>query len=130
MGKALVRFTIITTGVYMAVAYILAMWAGIDILGDWYIVLFELICVVYCYSEGKYHCRYLKHLALGLLASEVITRLDNAFDFMSISAHNLLPLSIIGVSFIVSTTLAIRHFYKVQQIKKGTYIRNNTKIIK
>ena len=63
MGKFLVRLTVITVGVYFVIAYILAQFFGFDILGDWYIVLFELICVVYCYSEWKYHCRYLKHLS-------------------------------------------------------------------
>lgn len=124
MGKFLVRLTVITVGVYFALAYIIAQYFGLDILGDWYIVLFELICVVYCYSEGKYHCRYIKHLSLCVLLCEIITRLDNELDFLSVTAHNMIPLSILALGVATSTTLAIRHFYRVIKVKKLSNGRN------
>ena len=124
MGKFLVRLTVITVGLYYAIAYILAQYFGLDILGDWYIVLFELICVMYCYSEGKYHCKYIKHLSLSVFLCEVITRLDNEIDFLSITAHNMIPLAIIALGLTTSTTLAIRHFYRVIKIKKLSNGRN------
>lgn len=120
MGKFLVRLTVITVGVYFALAYILAQYFGLDILGDWYIVLFELICVVYCYSEGKYHCRYIKHLSLCVFLCEIITRLDNELDFLSVKAHNMIPLAILALGVATSVTLAIRHFYRVLKVKKIT----------
>ena len=124
MGKFLVRLTVITVGVYSVIAYILAQFFGFDILGDWYIVLFELICVVYCYSEGKYHCRYLKHLSLSIILCEIITRLDNELDFLSVTAHNVVPLFIIALGLSASATLALRHFYRVIKIKKLSNGRN------
>lgn len=59
MGKVLVRITVVMVSLYLALCYLIAQLYGEDILDDWYSVLFEMIVVVYCFSEGKYHCRYL-----------------------------------------------------------------------
>ena len=84
MGKFIVRITIIITSIFMIISYLSAQLFGIDIFSDWYIVMFELCVTIYCYSEGKYHCKYIKHLSLAILLSETITRLDNYFDFLSV----------------------------------------------
>lgn len=118
MGKFLVRITIVITAVYLIISYCLAQFVGIDILDDWYSVLFECIIVVYCFSEGKYHCKYMKYTAISILFSDVLTRVDNEFDFLSVYAHNLIPIGILALGITTSITLAFRHFYKVNKIKK------------
>lgn len=118
MGKFLVRITIVITAVYLTISYCLAQFVGIDILDDWYSVLFECITVVYCFSEGKYHCKYMKYTAISILFSDVLTRVDNEFDFLSVYAHNLIPIGILALGITTSITLAFRHFYKVNKIKR------------
>lgn len=118
MGKFLARITIVITAVYLIISYCLAQFVGIDILDDWYSVLFECITVVYCFSEGKYHCKYMKYTAISILFSDVLTRVDNKFDFLSVYAHNLIPIGILAIGITTSVTLAFRHFYKVNKIKR------------
>lgn len=118
MGKFLVRITIVITAVYLIISYCLAQFVGIDILDDWYSVLFECITVVYCFSEGKYHCKYMKYTAISILFSDVLTRVDNEFDFLGVYAHNLIPIGILAIGITTSITLAFRHFYKVNKIKR------------
>lgn len=118
MGKFLVRITIVITAVYLITSYCMAQFVGIDILDDWYSVLFECITVVYCFSEGKYHCKYMKYTAISILFSDVLTRVDNEFDFLSVYAHNLIPISILAIGITTSITLAFRHFYRVNKVKK------------
>lgn len=118
MGKFLVRITIVITAAYLIISYCLAQFVGIDILDDWYSVLFECITVVYCFSEGKYHCKYMKYTAISILFSDVLTRADNKFDFLSVYAHNLIPIGTLAIGITTSITLAFRHFYKVNKIKR------------
>lgn len=117
MGKFLVRMTIIFTSVYFLIAFVYAQYYGIDILNDYHSVVFELCVVVYCYSEGKYHCRFLKYTALSILCVDLLSRLDNSLNFLTVSEHNLIPISILALGMGTSTTLAIRHFYKVLKLK-------------
>lgn len=119
MGKFLVRITIFVTCVYFIASYLMAQYIGIDILYDCFIPLFILCVVVYCYSEGKYHCKHIKHLSLAIFLSDTLTRLDNTFDFLTVSQHNLIPIGILLLGILVSTYSAIRHFYKVKKIKNG-----------
>jgi hypothetical protein len=118
MGKFLVRVTIIIVAVYMILGYVLAQWGGVNIHENWYISLFELIVVIYCYSEGKYHCKYIKWLALALLLSDTLTRLDFSFNFLSADAANLIPISIFATSIFIIICQAIRHFYRVIKVKR------------
>lgn len=113
MGKLLVRLSIITIGIYLVLSYLVAQFYCYDILNDGYVPLFELITVVYCFSEGKYHCKFLKFTALSILFCDVLTRLDNTFDFPSVDAHNLIPIFILALGIGTSITLAIRHFIQV-----------------
>lgn len=117
MGKFLVRITIVFIALYLVLSFIIAQFFFIDILGNWYIVLFETCVVVYCFSEGKYHCKYLKFSALSLLVVDTLTRLDNTFNFLSVDAHNLIPIAILTLGIGTSITLALRHFYKVNQLR-------------
>lgn len=117
MGKFLVRITIVFIALYLVLSFIIAQFFFIDILGNWYIILFETCVVVYCFSEGKYHCKYLKFSALSLLVVDTLTRLDNTFNFLSVTAHNLIPMAILALGIGTSITLALRHFYKVNQLR-------------
>ena len=119
MGKFIVRITIILTSIYMVISYMCAQLLGIYILSDWYIVMFELCVTIFCYSEGKYHCKYIKHLSLAILLSETITRLDNYFDFLSVFTHNIIPIMIFSVCVTITLIKAIHHFIKVRRIING-----------
>ena len=119
MGKFIVRITIILTSIYMVISYLSAQLFGIDIFSDWYIVMFELCVTIYCYSEGKYHCKYIKHLSLAILLSETITRIDNYFDFLSVFTHNAIPIFIFSIGVIIALVKAIVHFIKVRRIING-----------
>lgn len=112
MGKVLVRFTIILTAIYFILSFILAMY-GIDIMTKWYSLLFELCVVLYCYGEGKYHCKYIKQTAMAIFISDALTTLDNHFDFLSIEWHNLLPFLIIFFGLSHSLYMAINHYIRI-----------------
>lgn len=118
MGKFLVRITVVGVALYFLLAFILAQFVGINIMTNFYITLFELIVVVYCYSEGKYHCKFIKHTALAVFISDSITRLDYAFHFLNTDIHNYIPATIIAVGMGTSLIKAIRHFHKVNKLKR------------
>lgn len=123
MGKFIVRITIIITSIFMIISYLSAQLFGIDIFSDWYIVMFELCVTIYCYSDGKYHCKYIKHLSLAIMASDLITRLDNCFDFLSVFTHNIIPIFIFFIGVLIALVKAISHFIKVRRLLNG---RHNT----
>lgn len=118
MGKLLVRITVILVATYFVFTHFVAQLYGVDIHYDTYILLFELIAVVYSFSEGRYHCRYLKYTMMGIFISELITRLDFFFNFLSISEHNLIPIGIIFLGLSTSLIKALLHFYKVNTLKR------------
>lgn len=121
MGKFLVRITIVLTALYFILAFMLAQFAGIDIMSDTYSLLFELCVVVYCFSEGPYHCKYIKYTALSILLCDAITRLDNRFDFMSTSAHNIIQILLLAASISYAVFMAIKHFARVRRVRKQRY---------
>jgi hypothetical protein len=126
MGKFLVRVTIVFTSLYLLLSYLLAQLGGIDILKDGYSILFELCVVVYAYSEGKYHCKHIKHTALAILLSDTLTRLDNTYNFLSVNEHNLIPIVILAVGMSVSIISALHHFYRVIKLRKQLRMYENT----
>lgn len=117
MGKFIVRITIVLVSIYFLISFLLAQRYGIDILNDYHTILFELCVVVYCFSEGKYHCKFLKSTALAILLSDSISRLDNSFNFLSIDAHNYICAYILALGIATSITLALHHFYKVSKLR-------------
>lgn len=121
MGRFLVRATIVVSAAYFVLSYIFAQFCGIDILFDNYVILFESCVVVYCFSEGAYHCKYIKYTALSILLCDIITRLDNRLDFMSTSAHNIIPIFIMTGGIATGVILAIKHFARVRRLKKQRY---------
>lgn len=124
MGKFLVRITIALTAIYMVVAACVAQFIGVDILMPYYYILFETCVVVYCFSGGKYHCKYMKYTALSVLISDIVTHMDNAMDFLSVEGHNFIPIAIIFLGISTSVTMAIRHFILVSRLKRRLHGRN------
>lgn len=120
MDKLLVRLFVVFTALYLIHTYIMA-WFGVECFSDAYIVMAELAICVVMSSQGKYHCKYLKHTAYGLTASDCITRVDNAFDILSVDASIILPLSLIMCSVTISFVLALRHYYMVLKLKHKKY---------
>lgn len=116
MAKLAVRLFVVFTAVYFVQTYIMA-WFGAECFSDTYIVFAEVVICFVMSSQGKYHCKYLRHTAYGLTASDCITRIDNAFDILSVEASITLPLSIVMCSISVSFVLALRHYYRVLKNK-------------
>ena len=117
MGKAFVRISVIIVSIYFIITYLVANYLYVDISSDWYTSLFALIIVIYANSEGKYHCKYLRFTALAIFICDTLTRLDNTFDFLSVTAHNMIPIAILALGIGTSITLALRHFYKVNKLR-------------
>ena len=116
MDKLLVRLFVVFTTLYFLCTYIMA-WYGVECFSDAYIVMAELAICVVMSSQGKYHCKYMRFTAYGLTASDFITRVDNAFDILSVDASIILPLSIVMSSVTISFVLALRHYYIVLKLK-------------
>ena len=116
MAKLVVRLFVVFTAVYFVQTYIMA-WIGEECFSDAYIVFAEVAICIVMSSQGKYHCKYLKHTAYGLTTSDCITRVDNAFDILSVEASIILPLSIVMCSVVISFVLALRHYYRVLKLK-------------
>lgn len=117
MGKVFVRLTIILVTIYFMLSYLFA-FNGIDIMTNSYTILFEICVVIYCFSEGKYHCKFMRFTALSLLLSDVITRIDNRFNILSVEWHNLIPFLLCLLGITISFTLAIKHFIRVYHINQ------------
>ena len=116
MDKLLVRLFVVFTTFYFLCTYIMA-WYGVECFSDAYIVMAELAICVVMSSQGKYHCKYMRFTAYGLTASDSVTRIDNAYDILSVDAAIVLPLSIVMCSVTISFVLALRHYYMVLKIK-------------
>ena len=118
MGKFLVRITTIFVSFYLIFAHMVAQVHGIDILTGNHTLLFELIVVVYAHSEGKYHCKFLKHAIMGIFVSECIARLDYSFNFFTPSEQNATIVVIISIGLSISVVKALVHFRKVGKLKR------------
>ena len=118
MGKFLVRITTIGVALYFLLSYSIAEIFGIDILDYTYTLLFELICVVYCFSEGKYHCKYLKFTMCGVFMADLITRIDYYFGFLTTDLANYIPITILALGIATSIYKAIQHFVRVIKVNR------------
>ena len=116
MAKLAVRLFVVFTAVNFVHTYIMA-WFGVECFSDAYIVMAEFAICVVMSSQGKYHCKYMKFTAYGLTASDSITRIDNAYDILSVNAAIVFPLSIVMCSVTISFVLALRHYYMVLKLK-------------
>ena len=131
MGKFLVRITIVFTSIYFLFASYVAQMFGVDIIANYYVIPFELCVVVYCFSEGKYHCQFIKYLALSVFLTDLVSYFDNKLNFLSVSEHNAMFFVIISTGIGVTLYKAIEHYYdvgKVKQKRKRLYERNGNDI--
>lgn len=118
MSKFAIRFTVISVAVYLILCYLVGIFFQIEIWSQTYYLLFEL-CTCLCISkQGVYHCKFIKWTAYSILASDSLVCIDNIFDVFPINFMVLIPPVIIAVGLLTTTTLAIRHFIKVQRLKK------------
>jgi hypothetical protein len=120
--------SVLLTSIYIIISYAIAQFWGVDIISDWYVLLFESIVVVYSFSEGKYHCAHLRFLALSILIADTLCRVDNYYHFLTISKHNFFLIVIMALGFMASIISAVRHFLranKVKQIRKKSEHNNN-----
>ena len=118
MAKLAVRLFVVFTAVHFVHTYIMA-WLGVECFSDAYIVMAELAICVVMSSQGKYHCKYMRFTAYGLTASDSVTRIDNAYDILSVDASIVLPLSLVMCSVTISFVLALRHYYRVLKLKSN-----------
>jgi hypothetical protein len=80
-GKGFVRLTIIAITIYFLFAFVIAQTYGVNIFSSNYVLVLETCIVIYCFSEGKYHCKYMKFMALGITLADAVSRLDYVFNF-------------------------------------------------
>ena len=116
MDKLLVRLFVVFTTLYFLCTYIMA-WYGVDFFSDAYIIIAEIIICMVMSSQGKYHCEYMRITAYGLTASDSITRIDSAYNILSMDAAIVIPLSIIMLSVLISFVMALVHYYRVLKLK-------------
>ena len=124
MGKLIVRLTIIFVAIYFLLSYLSAQFLGIDILRYSYITLFELCVLIYTFSEGKYHCKYIRWTMLSIFLCDVIGNIDYFLGFPLAQTYNLIPIFILALGIGTSITLAFKHFYEVIKLQR---LRNGRK---
>lgn len=120
MDRLLIRLVVIITFVYFLAVYISA-WFCIEWFDDSYILLYEYCVCTVMSSQGKYHCRYMRFTAYGVAVADTITRTDNAYNYLAVDVAILLPISLMVLSLFASFVLALRHYYKVKQLKRKKY---------
>ena len=116
MGKFLVRLTIIIVSSYYLLSYIIAQLFGVDILDYSATILFELCVVIYSFSEGKYHCKYIKWTMLSVFLCDFVSHLQFFTNFLSINEHNLLCIVLLACGMGTSLIKALNHFWKVNKL--------------
>ena len=117
MDKVITRFSIVIVTIYFIISYLFAQF-GMDILSRAYTILFELCVVTYTFCSGKFHCKYIRWTALSLLFVDVLNYTDYYFNYIPTSVYNIIPIGILAIGITTSITLAFRHFYKVNKIKR------------
>ena len=120
ISKLTVRLFVVFTALYFVYTYIMA-WYGVECFSDSYIVMAELAICVVMSSQGKYHCKYMRFTAYGLTASDSVTRIDNAYDILSVDAAIVLSLSLVMCSVTISFVVALRHYYRVLKLKSNKH---------
>lgn len=115
--KFLVRVTILFIASYFLFTYYLAQ-NGIEYFDDFYVVLLEFCLCVFCSVQGNYHCKYIRYTAWCLFTSDMLTRLDTAYGFLTADLHNQIPAAIIAIGISLSFYLSVRHFIMIQILKR------------
>ena len=117
MENVITRLTLVFVMAYFILSYVFAQ-IGVDILRSTYVLLFELCVVSYTFCNGRFHCRYIRWTALSILLVDIISHTDYYFDYIPVSVANIIPIGILALGCTTSLLLAIRHFCKVNRLKK------------
>lgn len=125
MDKFIVRLSILVLTSFIAVSLYYA-WNGV--------LISEYDCLFSCsfmsgillntlvYSQGNYHCVYMRGLCANLIFTPTITYLDNKYVLFEDAETFLIVLSAAwSLAFITTLILAIKHFRKVRKLKKSRY---------
>ena len=118
MDKVITRITIVLISLYFVLCYLVAQYMGIDIMRNSYILLLELCVVSYTFCSGKFHCKFMRWTALSILLADIVSHTDYYFEYIPLEWYNFFPLCILALGIGTSITLALRHFYKVNQLRK------------
>ena len=118
MSKLFVRITILLVAIYMVICHIAMYFWQVNLWSHTYTVMFEL-CVCLCISaQGNYQCKYMRWTAYSICLYDTILSADEIFDCIPYSIAIILPFIIITAGVFTTTTLAIRHYFKVRRLKK------------
>lgn len=115
--KFLVRISIFLISIYFITVYAIAIAFEEDFYNDFYVVLLEFCLAVFASVQGNYHCKYARYTAWGIFMSDMITRLDGAYNFIPIGNTAIVSSFILFSSMSITIYLAIRHFSKVTKLK-------------
>lgn len=121
MDKVIVRLSIILLTIYMAISLAFA-WNGCLLYNCDSLFSCSLVCGVLLnvlvYSQGKYHCVYMRGLCANLIVTPTLNYLDGEYSIFEDAELMLIVLSSMWIISVTSTLiLAFRHFYKVQKLK-------------
>ena len=118
MSKFALRVSILLVSLYMLACYILMLTSSINLWSHTYTVIFEL-CLCLCISaQGNYHCKYMRWTLYGITIADTLTSIDELFDIVPYTIIAYAPAIVITLGLLTTTTLAIRHYFKVRRFKK------------
>ena len=85
MVKALVRLLILSASIYSILECVFA-YFGVNISSLRYILGHSLIVdvclIIFCGTQGKYHCKYMKYLCYNLAFISVFNYFDSLFNII------------------------------------------------
>lgn len=120
MDKFIVRLTIISMTIYMAISLLYA-WNGVLI--SEYDSVFccslssGVLLNVLVYSQGNYHCVYMRGLSANLVATPLLVFLDGYYNLFEDSDSLIITMSVMWFLGVYSTiVLAVEHFMKVKKL--------------
>lgn len=119
--KLLIRLSVTFANLWMLYSILLA-WCGEttsisnDLFG--FSVLGAIILCAICFSQGKYHCRWMQALCVNILFSQIISVIDSITCIFPDAISFLIVLTATWfASTIMAFYFAISHFIKVKRIK-------------
>lgn len=122
MDKFIVRASIILLNVYIFVVLLFA-FNGIDISEyDFFFtdsLLFGIVLTTLVHAQGRYHCKWIRMLCYNLIIIPIINFVDFKYNIFVYAEYIIFSYcSIILLTTIITLFLAIRHFAKVNKIKR------------
>lgn len=121
MEKIIVRLTIFGLAIYLLLVLCFA-WNGVLVTFDGYVILLDYCLYRLACDEGRYHCKYARALPLNLMFTDMLSTLDNYFNFIP---DFEIYLYIISGSWAIATittiVLGINHFRKFRKLKKKNH---------